>query len=59
MNATSKTMAVLAHADTEGWGGVGNDYLVDVCGESAQSQYGEDGEDVLVGEAGNGAFYLS
>jgi hypothetical protein len=42
-------LIVLAHAYTQGYGGAGNDRIVDAAG--VQSQYGEDGEDVLVTSA--------
>ena len=46
---------VLAHAHTLGYGGAGNDRIVDSAG--AQSQYGEDGDDVLLASAGNDELY--
>ncbi|MEZ5617339.1 MAG: hypothetical protein R3E40_03555 [Rhodocyclaceae bacterium] len=44
-------LIVLSHAHTIGYGGAGNDRIVD--GAGAQSQYGEDGDDVLLASAGN------
>jgi Ca2+-binding RTX toxin-like protein len=42
---------VLSHDHALGYGGAGNDRIVD--GAGAQSQYGEDGDDVLLAGAGN------
>ncbi|PWB41330.1 MAG: hypothetical protein C3F19_06735 [Rhodocyclales bacterium] len=42
---------VLSHDHALGYGGAGNDRIID--GAGAQSQYGEDGDDVLLAGAGN------
>lgn len=40
MNAVTKAMVMLAYADTEGWGGVGNDPIYDCAWKSQSARHG-------------------
>lgn len=40
MNALTKEMVMLAYADTEGWGGAGDDPIYDCAWENQSARHG-------------------